>query len=60
MQRAFVRGLNFHGQLGVGPKTRHTVNTFIENTNPVFKEIGALTSNTGHNFALVYKYLNKP
>ena len=53
MQTAFVRGLNFHGQLGLGPKVRHTVNTFIENTNPILKQVNCLTSNTGHNFALV-------
>jgi len=53
MQRAFVRGLNYHGQLGIGPEIRHTVNTFIENTNPIMKDINSLTSNTGHNLALV-------
>jgi len=55
MQRAFVRGLNFHGQLGVGQEIKYTVNTFIENKSPIFKEVQSLTSETGHNLALVNK-----
>ncbi len=53
LQRVFVRGLNFHGQLGIGKKVKYSVNAFIENNDPILKEASKLTSNTGHNLALV-------
>lgn len=52
MNKIFSRGLNFHGQCGLGKEVKYSLEKFVQIPNLNYK-IDSVYSNFGQNFALL-------